>query len=390
MDKKLLVLALGAFAIGTDSYVVAGILPGVAASFATSVAAAAQFVSVYSLSYGLLSPVMATLTARWQRRNVLLGGLALFVASNALTATAGGLGVALAGRALAGLGGAMFIPTASAVAAGLAGAERRGHALAVVLAGLSAATALGAPLGTLVGTLGNWRTTLWFVAVLATLAAFGVWSLVPNVATGPAPTLRQRLAPMADARIAGTLATTLLAVLGIFLVYTYLSVVFDRATHHDGRLVAALMSVWGVAATFGSLKAGALADRLGSRRVINIALALLALDFALMPWSGATLAGAAIALMLWGMCGWGFVASQQHRLVGIAPALASMVLALNASAIYLAIGLSGAGGALLLEWLDPHKLPLLGAGLLTCAFAAAEMTQRLLRSQARGRRAVRG
>lgn len=383
MEKKLLVLALGAFAIGTDSYVVAGILPRVAASFATSVAAAAQFVSVYSLSYGLLSPVIATLTVRWQRRHVLLVGLFVFVASNALTATAGGLGVALAGRALAGLGAAMFIPTASAVAAALAGAERRGRALAVVLAGLSAATALGAPLGTLVGSLGDWRTTLWCVATLATVAALGVRALVPEVAAGPAPTLRERLAPLADARIAVTLATTLLAVLGIFLVYTYLSVVFDRATRGDGRLVAALMSTWGVAATFGSLKAGAFADRVGSRRVINFALALLAADFALMPWSGATLVGAAVALMLWGMCGWGFIASQQHRLVGIAPALASIVLALNAAAIYLAIGLSGAAGALLLTWLDPHELPLLGAGLLACALAAAEAAQRLLSPRAR-------
>jgi DHA1 family inner membrane transport protein len=75
-----------------------------------------------------------------------------------------------------------------------------------------------------------------------------------------------------------------------------------------------------------------------------------------MPWSGATLPGALPALAVWGLCGWGFVVSQQHRLVGVAPALAPIVLARNASAIYLAVSASGAGGALVLRAIDAHEL----------------------------------
>ena len=65
MAYRILVLALGTFAIGTDNYVVAGILPQVARSFAVSVAVAGQFVTVYSLAYGLLTPVMGAVTAGW-------------------------------------------------------------------------------------------------------------------------------------------------------------------------------------------------------------------------------------------------------------------------------------------------------------------------------------
>src|SRR6478672_12896633 len=99
MDYRLLILALGAFSIGTDSYVVAGILPQVAAGFGPSVGRAGQFVSVYAISYAVLTPVMATVTANWPRRNVLLLGLGAFVASNVMTATAHTFDVALAGRA---------------------------------------------------------------------------------------------------------------------------------------------------------------------------------------------------------------------------------------------------------------------------------------------------
>jgi MFS transporter, DHA1 family, inner membrane transport protein len=143
--------------------------------------------------------------------------------------------------------------------------------------------------------------------------------LLPEVAGSPGLRLRHRLAPLADGRVAITLATTATSMFGVFLVYTYLSVVFDRATHGSGALVAALIATWGIAATLGSLRAGSLTDRFGNRRVINVALAIAALDFALMPWSAATLAGSLAAIAVWGVCGWSSVVSQQHRLVGIVP-----------------------------------------------------------------------
>lgn len=379
MDKRLLALALGTFAIGTDNYVVAGILPQVARSFDVNVAAAGQFVTVYSLAYAVLTPVMATLTAHWPRRRVLLTGLAVFIAANVLTATQASFALALLGRALAGLGGAMFTPMAGAAAAALVAPERRGRALAIVLAGLSGATALGAPIGTLVAAAGDWRLTLWFVAGLGVLAASCVAAALPAVAAPPPLTLRQRLAPLGDGRVTATLATTFVVMIGVFLIYTYISVVFDRASLGDGTRLAALLSIWGIAATVGNLAAGSLSDRFGNRRVINIAVAIVALDFALMPWTATSLAGAVIALAVWGLCGWGFVVAQQHRLVGIAPPLAPILLALNAAAIYLAVSVAGALGGLMIGLLDPHALPILSALLIAGGLFGAELSHRLIR-----------
>lgn len=376
LNRRLFVLATGTFAIGTDAYVIAGILPRVARSFDVTVAMAGQLVTVYALVYGLLTPVMAALTAHWPRRRVLISGLAVFIAGNVLTATSSSFAWVLMSRAIAGLGAAMFTPAASATAAALVPPQQRGRALAVVLAGLSGATALGAPLGTLVGSFGDWRLTLWLVATLATVAGFGVRILLPEVAGSPGLGLRDRLAPVADRRIATTLATTAVAMFGVFLVYTYMSVVFDRATGGTATRVAALIATWGVAATIGSVSSGSLTDRFGNRRVINVALAILATDFAIMPWSGATLAGALPALAVWGLCGWGFVVSQQHRLVGIAPTLAPIVLALNASAIYLAVSASGAVGALAILAIDGHELPHLGAVLILASLGLAELAHR--------------
>ena len=378
MNNRLLVLTLGTFAIGTDSYVVAGILPHVARSFHVGVAAAGQLVTVYSLAYAVLTPIMATLTAHWPRRRVLTAGLVVFVTGNVLTGTLTRFGLALMARAVAGLGAAMFSPAASATAAAMVAPERRGRALAVVLAGLSGATALGAPIGTLVASLGDWRMTMWFVAGLGALASAGVLAALPDSPPAPALRLRTRLAPLGDARVAATLATTLLVMFGVFLVYTYISVVFDRATGGDGAHLAVLISVWGIAATIGNLAAGHLTDRLGSRRIVNLAILVLALDFALMPWSSTRLDAAVLSLAIWGFCGWGLVVSQQHRLIGIAPALAPILLALNAAAIYLAVSASGAIGGATLGMLGPHDLPFASALLILGGLATAELAHRLI------------
>lgn len=376
MDRRLLALAAGMFAVGTDSFVVAGILPQVAKSLDVSVSVAGQMVTVYALSYALLSPVVAALAAHWPRKRLLLAGLGIFVLGNAITALAPTLGLVLASRFLAGLGAAMYSPTATATGAALAAPERRAQALSIVIAGLSSATALGSPMGTFIGSLGNWRDTLWFVTVVGLAAALAVHYLLPGVPTLPAATLRERLTPLNDSRVVLTLLTTLAAYAGLFSVYTYMGVSFDRATGGRPEVLAGLMLLWGVAATAGNLAAGRLTDRFGSRAIINGAIAMLVLDFLALPWTSATLPMAAFALVIWGVCGWGLVVPQQARLITIAPAAAPLLMGLNSAALYVGVSSAGIIGAAGISMFDRHLLGLIAAVPVALAFVFAQLAQR--------------
>jgi predicted MFS family arabinose efflux permease len=376
MDKRLFVLASGMFAIGTDSFVVAGVLSPVSASLGVPVALAGQMVTLSALSFALLSPVIAAAAAHWPRKRLLLTGLVTFVLANVVTALAPSIGVVLASRLLAGLGAAMFSPTATATGASLVPPEQRGRALAIVIAGMSSATALGAPLGTFIGGWLGWRATMWFVAAIATLAAMGVARLLRDVPMPPRLSLAHRLAPLGDVRVLLTLATTWLAFAGLFLVYTYIGLSFDRATGGDARVLAGLLLLWGVAATVGNLAAGRLTDRFGSRRIINAAIAIVAFDFALLPWTSATLATAVPALVVWGVCGWGLLVPQQHRLISVTPAAAPVLLGLNSAAISIGVSMSGVLGGAAITWFDHHTLGLVGAAFITVALLVAEWAHR--------------
>src|ERR1700744_1997705 len=261
MDRRLLVLALGMFALGTDSFVVAGVLPEIARSFSVSIGAAGQMTTVYSITYALLSPILATLAASVPRKRLLLAGLVLFVIANLGTAFAPTFGIALATRALAGLGAAIFSPTAMGAAPMIVPPERRGFALAVVLTGLTVSTATGAPIGTIIGGLGNWHWTMVYVAALAALSLIGVAALLSEIPKLPPIPLAKRLAPLADARVGLTLASTLLFFTGVFTVYTYFAVVFDRAIGGNPAVLSAALVAWGLSGVVSNIVVGRLIDR---------------------------------------------------------------------------------------------------------------------------------
>jgi predicted MFS family arabinose efflux permease len=376
MDRRLLMLAFGMFAMGTDNFVVAGILPSVAESLHTTVSLAGQMVTVYALTYAAMAPVIAAIAAGWPRKLLLVSALGIFVVGNAITALASDLDTVLFSRALAGLGAAMFSPTALGVTALLADPERRGRALATVTAGLAGATALGAPIGTFIGGFGSWRATLWFVASLGLVAMIGVWAILRPVPEPARITLRQRLAPVRDVRVALTLLTSLFAFGGFLMVYTYLGAVLDRVTGGDGRILAGMLLVWGVAATVGNSLAGRLVDRFDNRRIINAGLCVGIINFCALPWTSAYVATTLIALTVWGLVGWGLLVPQQHRLVKLAPQVAPLLLALNNTATYGGLACSGALGGFVLLFIDARYLSIVGAGLIAVAFVLAEAAHR--------------
>src|SRR6201994_5002414 len=219
MDRRLLVLASGTFATGTDHFVVAGVLPQIAHSFHVSIGAAGQMTTAYALSFALLAPTVAAIASNVPRKMLMLLGLTVFVAANLATAAAPTFGFAILMRVITGLGAAMFAPTASGAGAMLVPPHRRGFALSVIIGGLTTATAFGSPLGSVIGGLGDWRWTMIFVASLGFVAFLGIMFLLTDIPMPPAIGLAKRLAPLADTGIVLTLATTLLAMCGVFSTY---------------------------------------------------------------------------------------------------------------------------------------------------------------------------
>jgi predicted MFS family arabinose efflux permease len=101
-------------------------------------------------------------------------------------------------------------------------------------------------------------------------------------------------------------------------------------------------------------------------------LMVLAMDSALMPWTSAQLWTAVPAIVIWGAAGWGLLVPQQHRLVGLAPSIAPVLLGLNTAGSFFGISAAGIIGAAGIQVLGAHNLGIIGAGLAIIALIVAE------------------
>jgi len=189
----------------------------------------------------------------------------------------------------------------------------------------------------------------------------------------PRITFGQRIAPVADSRVALTLLCTWFYQSGHFIVYTYFTVVFDRAIGHNAVLTGALLVIWGVSGTISNLVTGRLADSIGDRKLIPALLIVLALVVATFSVTGATLWTTIPALIVYGFVSWGLLAPQQRRLVHIAPQTAPVVLGLNTSFTYLGVTVAGIVGALGIPIFGAHHLGYLGASIVAIALVLAQM-----------------
>ncbi|WP_262270539.1 MFS transporter [Microvirga yunnanensis] len=354
MTSPLIWLALGTFVVGTEGFVIAGLLPDIAAEAGISVAQGGTLVTAFSVSYAFGSPVLATLFGNIDRRRILTATMVLFAVSNLAAALTSSFEALLLTRVVMALSAGLYAATAQATAIALAPPERRARAIAVVVGGTTVAVALGAPIGALLATLTGWRGTFAAIAAVSVVAAVAILSKIPAHLRGTRIPLRERATTIVKPGILPILATTLLAMTGGFSVFTYLAPLAVEGAGLPATVIPGLLLAWGVGAALGNFVGGQVADRYGARATAIFAVfglgAILSIISLATKFLSSALAGPVVIglTVLWGIMGWMTLPAQASRLVALHPASAPVSLSLNASALYLGVALGSLlGGAVI-------------------------------------------
>lgn len=279
MPPALWALAVAAFGIGTTEFVVAGLLPGIAAEFGLTIPVAGNMATSYALGVFFGAPITIMLGTRLRQKTMLALLLVLFIAGNVVTAVAPTFTVALVGRVLTSMTHGAFFGIGSIMAADLVAADRRTSAIAFMFTGVTLATLIGAPIGTWLAQVASWRATFFAIAAVGVVAIAGVLVWVPRVERHEPPRFGKELAAFGDVRVLLAMGITILGPAAFFTSITYISPMMTNVASYSEGAVTWLLAIFGLGLFVGNILGGRFADK------------------ALMPLLYVTLAAQAAALL---------------------------------------------------------------------------------------------
>ncbi|MEF7441300.1 MFS transporter [Paenibacillus lautus] len=360
---KIYVLAIVSFLVGTSEYIISGVLDKIADSLGITITAAGQLITIFSLVYAILTPVLMALTAKVERRKLLVYSLGVFVVANLLSFALPGYIPFVIARVLMAMGAGMVVVTALGIAAKIAPPGKQASSIATVVMGFTASLIIGVPLGRVAAAAFGWKSVFGLIAVLGILSMFVLHKAIPKT-TGDAPVpLLQQFALLKKPKVALGLAITFFWLGGYSVAYTYLSPYLLNVSSLNEQWISSALFAFGIASLIGSKFGGFSTDRWGVPLTLigGMLLHIIALIVLTFTDAGASVMLVFAVLVIWSLAAWSSGPTQQYNLVQLEPNSSGVMLGLNQSMMQLSMAAGAGIGGIAIERISLSSIAWIGA-----------------------------
>ena len=362
------------FVFLTTELMPVGLLTPLSESLDISVGVAGLMVTLYGVSAGLAVTFIVAWTRRVNRRVLLSTLLAVLALGNLVTAIAPNYPMVLTTRLLMGFASGVFWAIGVSMAMRLVPERHASRAAATVMSGISIATVVGVPLGTVLEDLTSWRTTFLIWAGLSVVVLVVVAAVLPSLPSANAVSVREVFGlPRHNARLRLVLTAVVLFVLGHFGAYTFVRPFLEDTASAPAVFITVALMLFGVGDAVGNFIAGNTVNR-SLRGTFVVGSVLLVVSLLLLLALGGGRTGAVIALILWGLAFGAVQLSQVNMTLDAAPETFEAAMSLNTMAYNTSIALGALFGGLFADHLGVTSavwfgVVLTGAALLLMATA---------------------
>ncbi|MFX3635287.1 MAG: MFS transporter [Candidatus Pristimantibacillus sp.] len=380
---KIYMLAVISFLVGTSEFIIAGILDKVAEDIGVSVSAAGQLITVFSLAYAFGTPILMAVTARMERRKLLLYALAVFAIGNAITVAVPGFEFLIISRIVLALSTGVFVVTALTVATKLAPPDKQGSAIATLVMGFSTALIVGVPIGRVVASTYDWKLIFGGLGLLGLAAILLVSFVIPRTDGEEPVPLREQLKLLKQPRIVIALSVTFFWIGGYSIAYTYISPFLLNVTGMSEQGVSIGLFAFGIASLIGSKLGGFSTDKWGAPRTLIGGMLLHAIALVLLSLAGQSSIIIFPLLMLWAFAAWSSGPTQQFHLLSLAPGASGIMLSLNSSILQLGMAAGAGLGGIVVEQVSLSSISWIGAAGVIVAVGTVAASARTSQVQRR-------
>lgn len=171
------------FVIGTDTFVVAPLLPTLSHIFNVSPSISGWMVSAYALGYACFALISGPISDYMDRRNVLLVGLVAFTIATGMCALSQGFWSMIIFRFLAGISAAFVSPQIWASIPLLVRRENIVKTMGSATAGLAIAQIVGIPISSYLAIV-SWKLSFLGISLASLVLLFILFFLFPSLPSG--------------------------------------------------------------------------------------------------------------------------------------------------------------------------------------------------------------
>ncbi|MEC3884516.1 MFS transporter [Halobacillus sp. HZG1] len=349
MNKKVYLLALVAFVVGTVELIIGGILDLVADDLGITLGQAGLLITIFSLVFGVASPILLTATARFDRKKLMLITLVIFFFGNMLAYLSPNYATIMLARVLTAASGSLLVVLAVTIASAIVTKEYRGRAIGTIFMGISGSLVLGVPIGLTIGNSFGWRAPFLLISVLSMLSFVAVWFSLGTIAPKPVISLKEQLRTLKDKKIFSAQLTSFLFLTGHLALYAYLTPFLKSEMGMNGTWVSIVYFIFGVAAVMGGGVGGFLSDKFGSERSILGIILVFAVAIFTIPHVTFSLPLFLMVMVIWSALSWAVTPAQQNYLISSAPETSDIQQSLNNSALHFGIAFGSSIGGIVIE-----------------------------------------
>ena len=354
---RVILLSFAAFVFNTTEFLPVALLSDIAQSFQIPVEQTGLMITIYAWIVSLMSLPFMLVTAKLERRSLLIKLFIIFIASHILSVLAWNFWILLLSRIGIAFTHAIFWSITTSLAVRVAPKDKKAQAIGLLAMGL------GLPIGRIIGQYLGWREAFGIIAFLAFCLLLLLHRFLPHLASCNAGSLSSVPSLFKRPLLVGLYVLTILIVSAHFTAYSYIEPFIVRIGEMSNGVATAILLIFGLSGITASLLFNRL-HRLAPAKFLLTSMAILVISLALLlPFSHSEFSMYLLAFV-WGIGISGIGLSLQVRVLQLAPDATDVAMAIYSGLSNIGIG----GGALLGNQVMQH-LGLSSIGFTGAAFA---------------------
>lgn len=339
---RVVIMAFAAFVFNTTEYIPVALLTDIAHSFAMPVSEVGLMITVYAWIVSLMSLPCMLMTAKLERRQLLIKLFILFIVSHILSSIAWNYWILLLSRIGIALTHSIFWSITASLTMRIAPKDKKIQALGLLAMGSALAMVLGLPLGRVIGQWFSWRTTFALIGIIALLISFMLSRLLPHLPSQNAGSLKSLPVLAKRPMLLGIYGLTAIIISAHFTAYSYIEPFMLRISQVSASAATTGLLIFGLAGLLASLLFNLL-YRLMPIKFLATAMTILTASLISLHYLSHSEIALFILILIWGIGISALGLGMQMRVLQLAPDATDL-----ASSIYSSIYNIGIGGGALI------------------------------------------